>query len=120
MRTMLFLAALAITTAATANVPEDLPQTPEMREWFARQENMQGMNCCNMADSHVIEDTEWKMGDDLFYYVRIFGQWRKIYPGYMRNVNTGGPNIVGKAIVWHNNMDGEAFHIYCFAPGTMY
>lgn len=113
-----FAYVFALTAIANAH-PVGVTVSPEIGEWFTKQRNIQGGICCNLSDAYILSDTEWRLSDDGFYYVDINGVWRKVPPIAARDTR-GGPNPMGHALVWHNNLSGDDLRIYCFAPGTMY
>jgi hypothetical protein len=87
---------------------------PVRHAWFERQHSVSGAWCCNIADGHLLGDSDWKLvGDD--YVVRIVGVWHKVPPSALRDPR-GGPNPTGRAIVWYSPWSGGVV-IWCFSPG---
>lgn len=87
-----------------------------VHQWFERQRNMRGVNCCSISDGHVIDNDEWRVVGDR-YEVLINGEWHRVLPEKLRDP-AGGPNPMGKAVVWYTTAFGPVM-IYCFSPGTL-
>lgn len=92
------------------------PNSPTHR-WFEAQYSRGGQWCCNVADGHLLEDSDWRLIGD-HYEVKLFGVWRSISADALRDPK-GGPNPTGHAIVWYLVTE-FGLHIYCFAPGFEY
>jgi hypothetical protein len=83
--------------------------------WFDRQKNMRGTPCCSVADGHVIDDEDWRISG-AHHEVRIGGVWMPVPDDRLRDP-AGGPNPMGRPIVWYADINGVVI-IYCLAPGT--
>jgi hypothetical protein len=83
--------------------------------WFERQHSITGGWCCNLADGHILADTDWRIVAD-HYDVWIDGAWHPVPANAMRDPN-GGPNPTGHAVAWWVKT-GREIVILCFAPGN--
>lgn len=110
-------AALMLASAALAHPKDGPPLTAELDAWFTAQHSAQGAWCCDLSDSHLLPDNEWRMVAD-HYEVRIQGAWHPITPGALRDPK-GGANPTGYAVIWYL-ADENGLRIYCFAPGQLY
>jgi hypothetical protein len=84
------------------------PLTP----WFEAQHNKNGMSCCDTADGHRLDDTEWQQTADGRYSVRLKGVWTEVPPDCVLEVKRTDP--IDYAVVWI--WQGK---IICFRPGTL-
>jgi hypothetical protein len=89
---------------------------PAFHAWFEKQYSINGRWCCNEADGHILDDSDWRTNGS-GYEVRINGNWKLIPPPAMRNTETGGPNPTGHAVVWYIIGGTGDIYIYCFAQG---
>ena len=105
---------------ALAALPPDADPTSPLHNWFEHQFSVQGTWCCDVSDGHVLNDDEWRATADGFE-VRIAGVWQPIPNDTLRDPK-GGPNPTGRAVIWFTkpNDRSPVYHIYCFAPGTLY
>jgi hypothetical protein len=99
------------------NVPFAAPPpdaNPRRHAWFERQYSVAGTWCCNSADGHVLDDSDWRILDQ-HYEVRLAGAWFVVPLDAMRDPR-GGPNMIGRAVVWYVITEA-GLDIKCFAPG---
>ena len=87
---------------------------PQRHLWFEQQRSIAGTWCCNVADGHVLDDSDWRTASK-HYEVRLAGAWF-VVPALALRDSRGGPNIIGHAIVWYVIMEAGV-QIMCFAPG---
>ena len=103
------LATWKITLAAP---PPDVD--PQRHAWFERQRSIAGTWCCDSADGHVLDDSEWRT-TSRHYEVRLAGAWFVVPARALRDPD-GGPNLIGRAVVWYVITEAGV-QIMCFAPG---
>jgi len=106
------LVLLAKWSATLAAPPFDAD--PQRHAWFERQRSMVGTWCCDAADGHVLDDSEWRATSQ-HYEVRLAGAWF-VVPAQALRDPSGGPNTIGRAIVWYVVTEAGV-EIMCFAPG---
>jgi hypothetical protein len=87
---------------------------PQRHAWFERQHSIAGKWCCDVADGHVLDDSDWRATSE-HYQVRLKGAWFVVPPDTLRDPS-GGPNTIGRAIVWYVVTEAGV-EIMCFAPG---
>ncbi len=113
------LAMLALLTPGSglAKPPLGVQVDPELHAWFERQHSATGRWCCDIADGHILADSEWHVVAE-HYEVRILGEWLGVGPSQLRDP-AGGPNPTGHAVVWYTANE-YGIRIFCFAPGQFY
>ena len=80
----------------------------DMRDWYARQQNIIGQICCTDADGHEVQD--WGR-TSVGYWVIFDGHKYEVPDGAMVN----GAHPFGKAVVWIYPVGTDT--IRCFLPG---
>ena len=83
------------------------------KEWFASQHNNRNVSCCEVADGHHLDDTNWKADQNGDYWVKdkeLGPDWVKV-PDYA--IINPKDRPVDYAVVW---IYGGT--IYCFMAGA--
>jgi len=112
---ILFIAFLLIATPCFAAPPPDAGLDVPLHSWFEHQHSLTGDWCCNVADGHLLAETEWRPSGD-HYEVWIDHAWHAVPATALRDP-LGGPNPTGHAIVWWSKV-GTEIVIHCFGPGS--
>lgn len=110
-----FIAFLLITLPCFAAPPSDAGPDGSLHVWFEHQHSITGAWCCNLADGHVIAESDWRTSDG-HYEVKIEGNWHMVPASALRDP-LGGPNPTGHAVVWWKQVGSDTV-ILCFAPGS--
>ena len=111
---MIRLLAVALLTFASvtfAKAPESVD--PALAPWFHGLKNqISGISCCDMADGHILADSDWRAGPD-GYEVRIAEKWFALTPDRVLN---GVSNPTGRAVLFYGAGAAEVglAEIYCF------
>lgn len=113
--TILFIAYLHIATSCLGAPPPDVYLDVPLHRWFEHQHSLTGDWCCNVADGHILAETEWRASGD-HYEVWINHEWHTV-PAAALHDPLGGPNPTGHAIVWSSKV-GTEIVIHCFGPGS--
>lgn len=87
------------------------PQS-EISDWFKAQANKRGMPCCDTADGHRLEDTDWRREEDGTYSVFLGGNWIPVPTEAVIEPKRGDP--VDYSVVWIYND-----RIICFRVGSL-
>jgi hypothetical protein len=117
-RAIFFLFLLAIPAQAGAP-PGTYDPDGSIKQWFERQQSVEGFTCCSIADGHILGGDQWRINMITSRYeVLIEGDWITIEPKQMRRLE-GGMNPTEGAVVWYIRA-GTTLRIYCFAPGQLY
>jgi hypothetical protein len=90
---------------------------PVMSEWTMKQQNINGLRCCNETDVYILEQDEWKLENGV-YWVFIENKWYDLKKYWLVNL-IHGPNPSGKAVLWYSKTDDGDIQFYCFTPGVM-
>jgi hypothetical protein len=100
-----------------ASAYADPPPGPTpYHDWFAKQWSIGKSFCCNEADGHVLDDSDWRMVGG-HYEVRINGNWIQVPATAMVDSARGGPNPTGHAVIWYVTGSEGGIRLYCFAQG---
>lgn len=110
------IALLLLLLSATAQAAPPPNADPVLHEWFEHQYSIGKSFCCNEADGHILNETEWRTNGK-GYDVNINGKWYAIPPEAMVDVRRGGPNPTGHAVVWYKIKGDDDVTIFCFAQG---
>jgi hypothetical protein len=113
--TIWFIACLLIAASCRAAPPPDASLDVHLHSWFEHQHSLSGDWCCNVADGHILAESEWRASGD-HYEVWINHVWH-IVPATALRDPLGGPNPTGHAIVWWSKVGSEIV-IHCFGPGS--
>jgi hypothetical protein len=109
-----FAILLVIARPCAAAPPPGTDPSGKLHQWFEHQHSIIGAWCCNVADGHILAQSEWRTSMD-HYDVWIAGLWRQVPSSALRDPS-GGPNPTGRAVVWWT-LAGSEIVILCFAPG---
>lgn len=116
---LLSIVIFAIPLSGRADPPPGTDMNSPLAQWFQRQKDFGGRDCCGEADGHILEDEDQKIVGD-HYEVRIHDHWIRVLPNQFRGNALNDPNPTGHPIIWYGNVEfgqGDVV-IYCFAPGT--
>jgi len=108
---------VTLATPGFAAPPPSTDLNSPMHAWFERQHSVAGQWCCDIADGHILSESDWRASGGGFE-VRINGRWVPV-PSHALRDPAGGPNPTGNAIVWYS-VSGDLPTIFCFAPGWQF
>ena len=95
--TILVVVFLPVVARCFAVPPPDVGRDVALHSWFEHQHSLNGDWCCNVADGHILDETEWRASGD-YYEVWINHAWRAVPATALRDPH-GGPNPTGHAVV---------------------
>jgi hypothetical protein len=95
--------------------PSDVDIDSPLHDWFEHQHSVTGAWCCNVADGHVLGESDWRVAGG-HYEVLINRSWHIVSATALRDPQ-GNPNPTGHAVVWWAQVGKETV-ILCFAPGN--
>jgi hypothetical protein len=114
-RVIVSIAFLLIAVPSLAAPPPETDPNGSLHAWFEHQHSVTGAWCCNVADGHVLAESQWRISGGR-YEVWINHAWHTVPATALRDP-LGSPNPTGHAIAWWTRAGNETV-ILCFAPGS--